>query len=205
MTSGRRTVVSSASSARSRSAPSAVRVAAGPPAVTVGGSAGGRAVPAWTCHRRRRATRSGTGTTPPWGCRTRSAAAARHGPPRHRRPARRRRASAAGRPRPAPAAASRRAPSLALAGRPPQVRERQDDVAVRQRRSLGLGHRGRERRQQRVLVLFDGVGRRPPDPGGGSVAQRVEPVPARVRPAVAEHGPLHRRDPAADRRLVAPM
>ena len=69
----------------------------------------------------------------------------------------------------------------ALARRAAQVRERagprrRSGSAARSARGDGLGERGEER----VLVLLDGVGRRPPEPAWLERAQGLEPVAARA-------------------------
>ena len=206
MTSGRFTSVSSRARPAAASAPSAVRVAAGPPAVS-SAAASGRRDARSTCSPPPARDDVGAGThsaaaPAPW------LAVARRAPPRRRRPGRRRRASAArggstrlGQQRAGQAA---RPP---LARRSPQVRERQDHGEIRQRRALGGGDRRREGREQRVLVLLDGVGRAPtrrrlvgserrvcsqwpPDVAAGGRRAPSAPSPRRRPPIVASVAPM---------------
>ena len=88
---------------------------------------------------------------------------------------------------------------LALAGRRSQVGQRQDDVAVGERRPLGLRDAVGERREQRVLVLLGRVGRGPPDPGAVERAERREPVAA-ASTAAGRRAPC--RAIAATRRAI---
>ena len=93
------------------------------------------------------------------------------------------------------------ASSFALTRRAAEVREREDGVRVVKRRPRGVADPGRERGEQRVLVFLDRGRRAPPDPGTGRHPERMKPVPAGVRPSVAERGREERRHAAADRVL----
>ena len=195
MTSGRLTFVSSSSSARSRAAPSAVSASA---ATT--GAAAGRA--RW--QRRAAARRTGARRRP-------SLAASASW-----QPVALRRGRLAVRPLgvavghldhdvgwPGPAA-SGSAQERARSARSPCARRsgaagwrtagRPRGRAARPGPSAGTAVG--EGREQRVLVLLRGVGRRPPDPDAVERPERLEPVAARIRPPVAELGPARSPRPA---------
>ena len=87
---------------------------------------------------------------------------------------------------------------LALAGRPTQVRERQDDVPVGEGRPLGVGDPVGERGEQRVLVFLDGRRRRPPDPRAGRHRRAWSQWP----PEYGRRSPSAVAPIAATRRLI---
>ena len=74
-----------------------------------------------------------------------------------------------------------------LTGRSAQHRPREHQTGLR-RPGGAVADRGRERAQQRVLVLLERVGPRPPDVGSsqGRRLQGVEPEPAGERSSIAE-------------------
>ena len=87
---------------------------------------------------------------------------------------------------------------LAHARRGAEHRPRQDDRRVGQRATLGVRDAGRERVEQRVLVLLGRVGRGPPHAEVGPGAEEVEPEPGRGGLAVARDGLLDRRHASRD-------
>ena len=64
--------------------------------------------------------------------------------------------------------------------------------------------RGRECLEAGVLVLLRGIGRGPPHPRLSEIGQRLEPLPCRVGPRVAERRAVERIDAPRDRLPGAP-
>ena len=91
-----------------------------------------------------------------------------------------------------------------LAGRAPQVRERQDHARVGQPREVAVGDALGERGEQRVLVFLDGRRGRPPHAGRVEGPEGVQPVARRVGSSIAERRLGHGRELRRDRRVARP-
>ena len=91
--------------------------------------------------------------------------------------------------------------SPALPVGPPKVGPWKDDLAIVKAGGLRLVDARGEGIEERVLVFLGGRRCRPPDVDGVETAQRLQPVSAGVRPAIAKLGPGHGGQPPPDRRL----
>jgi hypothetical protein len=91
---------------------------------------------------------------------------------------------------------------LARSVDPPEVGEREDHVAVRKACPLGRRHAVGKGLLQGILVLLGRIRRRPPDPEAVEAAEVISQRPP-AWPPVAELRPGHRRQPPADRGVRA--
>ena len=193
ITSGRRTWVSSSSSARRRAAPSTVRSCAPCPAAAAASAASRSRVAAAT-DRRGADGAEARGLGGASARRRRLAVGALRVAVRdHDHPGRRWwRFDRLGDQRAGHAGRLALAGSLAAGWRTGSTTPGSGSAG-----SLGVGHAGGEGVQQGVLVLLGGGRRGPPDPGAVEAPQDLEPVPAGIRPPVAELGRGDRGQPAA--------